>query len=145
MHVIENICLLLGRLLMGFYFILPGLQKITNYQTMTDYMFAHDVPATTFLLPVTIVLQIILGIAIIIGFKGKLAAFILAGMTLIISIYMHDFWSMAESLERTHETQNFFKNMGIMAGLLMISSIGTGWLSLDNRKSNRIQTMTTMT
>jgi hypothetical protein len=27
-----------------------------------------------------------------------------------------------------------------MAGLLMISSIGTGWLSLDNQKSNRIQT-----
>ena len=138
MRVVENICLLLGRLLMGTYFILPGLQKITNFQTMTDYMLAHNVPATAFLLPVTIVLQIILGIAIIVGFKGKLAAFILAGMTLVISIYMHDFWNMAESLERTHETQNFFKNMGIMAGLLMISSLGTGWLSLDNRKLNKI-------
>ena len=138
MRVIENICLLLGRLLMGTYFILPGLQKITNYQTMTDMMLTHSVPATVFLLPVTIVLQIILGVAIIIGFKGKLAAFILAGLTLVISIYMHDFWSMPESLERTHETQNFFKNMGIMAGLLMISSIGTGWLSLDNRKPNKI-------
>ncbi|PKG97483.1 DoxX family protein [Paraglaciecola sp. MB-3u-78] len=138
MRVIENICLLLGRLLMGTYFILPGLQKITNYQTMTDYMLAHSVPATAFLLPVTIVIQILLGLAIIIGFKGKLAAFILAGLTLVISIYMHDFWSMAESLERTHETQNFFKNMGIMAGLLMVSSIGTGWLSLDNRKANNL-------
>ena len=138
MRIIENICLLLGRLLMGTYFILPGLQKITNYQTMTDMMLTHSVPATVFLLPVTIVLQIILGVAIIIGFKGKLAAFILAGLTLVISIYMHDFWSMAESLERAHETQNFFKNMGIMAGLLIISSIGTGWLSLDNRKPNKI-------
>ncbi len=138
MRVIENICLLLGRLLMGTYFILPGLQKITNYQTMIDTMLAHDVPATDFLLPLTIVMQIILGFAIIVGFKGKSAALILAGLTLVISIYIHDFWSMAESLERNHETQNFFKNMGIMAGLLMVSSIGTGWLSLDNRKANKI-------
>jgi putative oxidoreductase len=138
MRAIENICLLLGRLLMGTYFILPGLQKITSYQTMTDSMLAHNVPATVFLLPATIIIQVTLGLAIIIGFKGKLAALILAGLTLIISIYMHDFWSMAESLERTHETQNFFKNMGIMAGLLMVSSIGTGWLSLDNRKANNL-------
>lgn len=136
MRVIENICLLLGRLLMGTYFILPGLQKISNYQTMTDYMLDHSVPATGILLPVTIVLQILLGIAIIIGFKGKLAAFILAGLTLVISIYMHDFWSMTEGLARTQETQNFFKNMGIMAGLLIISSLGTGRLSLDNRRKS---------
>jgi putative oxidoreductase len=133
MRMIEKTSLLLGRLLMGTYFILPGLQKITNYQTMTDYMLAHSVPATAFLLPVTIVIQIVLGLALIIGFKGKVAAFILAGLTLIISIYMHDFWSMVEGLERTHETQNFFKNMGIMAGLLIVTSTGTGWLSLDNR------------
>ena len=136
MRIIENICLLLGRLLLGTYFILPGLQKISNYQGTTDYMLAHSVPATASLLPVTIALQIILGLAIIIGFKGKFSAFILAGLTLVISVYMHDFWSMVEGLARTHETQNFFKNMGIMAGLLMISSIGTGWLSLDNRIAN---------
>jgi putative oxidoreductase len=137
MLVIEDICLLLGRLLMGSYFILPGLQKISSYQAMTDYMLMHSVPATAFLLPLTIVLQVSLGLAIIVGFKGKFAAFVLAGLTLVISIYMHDFWSMAESVERTHETQNFFKNMGIMAGLLMMSSAGTGWLSLDNRKLNK--------
>jgi putative oxidoreductase len=101
-------------------------------------MLVHNVPATAFLLPATIVIQVTLGLAIIIGFKGKLAALTLAGLTLLISIYMHDFWSLAESLERTHETQNFFKNMGIMAGLLMVSSIGTGWLSLDNRKANNL-------
>jgi putative oxidoreductase len=138
MRVIENICLLLGRLLMGCYFILPGLQKITNYQMMTDYMLAHSVPATGFLLPLTIVIQIVAGLAIIIGFKGKFAAFILAGLTLLISIYMHDFWSMVEGLARTHETQNFIKNMAVMGGLLMVSSLGTGWLSLDNRKVSNV-------
>lgn len=135
MRVIENFCLLLGRLLMGTYFILPGIQKITGYEKMTEYMLAHDVPAISVLLPLTIVIQIAAGIAIIVGFKGKFAAFILAGLTLVISIYMHDFWTMTEGMERAHETQNFFKNMGIMAGLLVMSNIGTGWLSIDNRKA----------
>ena len=135
MRVIENFCLLLGRLLMGTYFILPGIQKITGYEKMTEYMLAHDVPAIGVLLPLTIVIQIAAGIAIIVGFKGKFAAFILAGLTLVISIYMHDFWTMTEGMERAHETQNFFKNMGIMAGLLVMSNIGTGWLSIDNRKA----------
>jgi putative oxidoreductase len=136
MRVIENFCLLLGRLLMGTYFILPGLMKISNYQGTTDAMLANSVPATAILLPITIVIQIVAGLAIIVGFKGKLAAFILAGLTLVISIYMHNFWGMAEDMERGHEMQNFIKNMAIMAGLLMLSGHGTGWLSLDNRKAN---------
>ncbi|MFT6778113.1 MAG: putative oxidoreductase [Paraglaciecola sp.] len=137
MRVIENICLLLGRLLMGTYFILPGLMKISNYQGTTDAMLAHNVPATALLLPVTIVIQVVAGLAIIIGFKGKIAAFLLAGLTLIISIYMHNFWTLPEGMERGHEIQNFIKNMAIMAGLLIISNMGTGWLSLDNHQSNK--------
>jgi putative oxidoreductase len=137
MRVIENICLLLGRFLMGSYFILPGLMKISNYQGTTDAMLAHSVPVAALLLPLTIVIQIAAGLAIIIGFKGKLAAFILAGLTLVISIYMHNFWNMTEGMERGHETQNFIKNMAIMSGLLVVSNLGTGWLSLDNRLSNK--------
>jgi putative oxidoreductase len=138
MRVIENICLLLGRLLMGSYFILPGLMKITSYQATTDAMLTHSVPAAALLLPVTIIIQLVAGLAIIIGFNGKFAAFILAGLTLMINIYMHDFWSMAQGLERGHELQNFIKNMAIMAGLLMLANLGTGWLSLDNRNTKAV-------
>jgi putative oxidoreductase len=120
---------------MGSYFILPGLQKIANYQTMSEYMLSHNVPFPAVLLPLTIFIQLIAGIAIIVGFKGKRAAFILAGLTLVISIYMHNFWVMPEGVERMHEYQNFFKNMGIMAGLLIISALGTGDMSWDNRKT----------
>lgn len=136
MPLIENICLLVGRLLMGLYFILPALQKVMNYQVMTNYMLEHNVPATALLLPITIIIQITAGLAMIIGYKGKIAAFVLVGLTLMISIYMHAFWAMPEGLERNHETQNFIKNMGIMAGLLMVSSLGTGRFSLDNRQTS---------
>ncbi|MGM0632113.1 MAG: hypothetical protein ACQETO_02965 [Pseudomonadota bacterium] len=49
---------------------------------------------------------------------------------------MHDFWTMEEGLQRSHETQNFVKNMGIMAGLLALAGAGAGALSLDNRRKS---------
>ncbi len=129
---LADACLLLGRFLLGVYFILPGISKITGYAGTETYMAAHNVPAIEILLPLTIVLQIGLGLALIIGFKAQIAAFVLAGLTLVISIYMHNFWDMEESLARQHETQNFFKNMGIMAGLLVMAALGSGKYSLKS-------------
>jgi putative oxidoreductase len=133
MKLFENACLLLGRLLLGLYFILPGLQKITAFDAMSQYMASHNVPFIPVLLVVTIVLQISAGAAIIIGYKARLSAFILAGLTLVISLYMHNFWNLPEGGDVAHETQNFVKNMAIMAGLLMVAARGTGNLSLDNQ------------
>lgn len=137
MSLLEMPSIIVGRTLLGIYFILPGIQKIGDYDVMTQYMAKHSVPMIEFMLPVTIVLQILLGIVLIIGFKAKLAAFLLAGMTLVISLYMHNFWNLPEGSNVIHETQNFFKNMGIMAGLLVLSARGAGQLSVDNWLANR--------
>lgn len=132
--MIESGCLLLGRLLMGSYFIIPAVSKINNFSGTSTYMEQHNIPMVSVLLVVTILIQLTAGAAIIVGFKGKAAAFLLAGLTLVISIFMHNFWGMEEGLARSHELQNFFKNMGIMAGLLMITGLGMGKFSLDQRQ-----------
>ena len=133
MHKIEILCLLVGRFLLGLYFILPGIQKITQYEMMSQYMLKFGVPMISLLLPLTIVLQIGLGLGVIVGYKARFCAFILAGLTLVISIYMHSFWNLPEGSDVAHETQNFVKNMAIMAGLLVLAARGTGAFSLDNR------------
>jgi len=137
MSLIEIPSLLLGRTLLGVYFIIPGVQKIGSYDVMTQYMTKHGVPMIDTLLPLTIVLQILFGTLVIIGYKTKLIAFLLAGMTLLISLYMHNFWNLPEGGNVTHETQNFFKNMGIMAGLLVLSARGAGQVSVDHWLLNR--------
>lgn len=131
MALLEVPSLVLGRFLLGIYFIMPGIQKITQYEFMSQYMVKHGVPFIEVLLPVTIILQILLGVFIIIGFNAKFAAFLLAGLTLVISVYMHNFWNLPEGANVLHETQNFFKNMGIMAGLLVLSARGAGAFSID--------------
>ena len=119
----QRAMLLTGRGLLGLYFIVPGISKITGFAGMSDYMAAHGVPYVPLLLTVTIILQIGCGASLVSGWRTQLMAFVLAGLTLIISLFMHDFWSMEEGLQRAHEMQNFIKNMAIMAGLLYVAGV----------------------
>ena len=117
----ERVLLLAGRALLGLYFLIPGITKVTGYAGTAEYMAAHGVPLIGLLLPLTIVLQIGGGLALIAGFRTRLVAFVFAGLTLVISLFMHDFWSMEEGMEQRHELQNFIKNLAIMAGLMYVA------------------------
>lgn len=119
----QRVLLLGGRALLGIYFILPGVMKITGYAGTIDYMANHDVPLITVLLPLTIAIQIGGGLALVIGWQTRIVAFVLAGLTLVISLFMHDFWTMEAGVQQAHETQNFVKNLAIMAGLLCVAGM----------------------
>ncbi|EAW29885.1 hypothetical protein GP2143_11819 [marine gamma proteobacterium HTCC2143] len=115
--------LLAGRGLLGLYFIVPGITKITGFAAMTEYMAEHNVPMVSVLLVLTIIIQIGGGACLAIGYRTQLMAFVLAGITLVISLFMHNFWAMEAGMEQAHETQNFVKNMAIMAGLMYAAGV----------------------
>jgi putative oxidoreductase len=112
---------LAGRILLGLYFIVPGLMKVMNFGGTAEYMAVHGVMFIPFLLVLTIVLQLGGGLSLVIGYRQQEVALVLAGLVLLISLIMHDFWTLEEGLQRAHETQNFIKNMAIMAGLLVLA------------------------
>ena len=112
----------IGRVLLGIYFLLPGISKIPTYAGTTEYMLLHNIPLASILLPITIVLQIGLGAMLIIGYRIKESALILAALTIFINIGMHDFWNEYPNTDAGHETQNFVKNLAIFAGLLVLSA-----------------------
>lgn len=124
-HHAQRSLLLTGRALLGLYFIVPGITKVTGWAATTTYMEAHGVPLIPVLLALTIVLQIGGGACLVIGYRTQLMAFLLAGLTLVISLFMHDFWNMEEGLQQGHEMQNFIKNLAIMAGLMFIAGNST--------------------
>ena len=81
---------------------------------------------------ITIILQGICSISILVGYYSKSSAFVLALLTILINYYMHDFWNMSEGLEQRHELQNFVKNTGIIAGLLILSAVHPGKYKLGH-------------
>jgi putative oxidoreductase len=118
----EKAFITIGRVLLGIYFLLPGISKIPTYAVTTEYMLLHNIPLASILLPITIVLQIGLGAMLIIGYRIKESALILAALTIFINIGMHDFWNEYPNTDAGHETQNFVKNLAIFAGLLVLSA-----------------------
>ena len=125
-----------GRVLLGLYFLLPGISKTVGFDATSAYMATHGVPMVGIALVVTIVLQIGGGTALIIGWQTRPTALMLAAMTLLINLLMHDFWNVYEGLSQAHETQNFVKNLAIMAGLLALAAgPATAAFGLDSRTS----------
>ena len=117
----DNLLIFSGRLLLGLYFVAPGMLKIVGFDDTAAYMAQHGMFAVPLFLALTIAIQVVGGICLFIGYRVRIVAFVLAGLVLAISLVMHDFWNVYEGGDSGHELQNFIKNMGIMAGLLLIA------------------------
>ena len=118
----EKTFITISRALLGLYFLLPGISKIPTYALTIEYMSLHNIPFVNILLPITIFLQLVLGSTLIIGYRIKESALVLAALTILINIGVHDFWNDYPNTDAGHETQNFVKNLGIFAGLLVLSA-----------------------
>jgi len=64
---VDNIAITFGRLLLGLYFLIPGITKITGYAATAEYMTLHNIPMVGVLLPITIVLQVGGGLSLMVG------------------------------------------------------------------------------
>ena len=111
-----------GRSLLGLYFIVPGLSKVFDYLGTLALMQMKGVPLSSVLLPLTITIQVIGGFFLILGKSLRLSALLLFGLTITINVYIHDFWALAGDPSQAHEAQNFIKNLAIAAGLLVLAT-----------------------
>ena len=119
---LDNLFFIVGRSLLGLYFIAPGLSKVFNYASTLTLMKMKGVPFSTALLPVTIAIQLLGGIFLVLGKNLRLTALILFGLTIFINIFIHNFWSLHGDPSQAHEIQNFIKNLAIAAGLLILAT-----------------------
>ncbi len=127
----NHVCLSSGRILLGLYFLIPGLAKFAAWDMHIDLMESHNIPFATVLLPVAAIIQLMASSAIILNRSVGIAAFVLAIMVIFINVGMHDFWNY-EGLVGQHETQNFVKNLAIMGGLLVLCAQNNGLKPLMN-------------
>ena len=118
----DNYYFVLGLTLLGLYFIVPGMTKIAGYQGYLDLMASKSVPLVEVLLPLTILVQVGAGLFLIAGKNLRVSALLLFGLTILINLYIHNFWALAGDPGQAHETQNFVKNLAIAAGLLVLAT-----------------------
>jgi len=114
-----------GRVFIAIIFVLSGFNKIGSYEYVATWMNSMGVPGA--LLPVVIALEVLGGMAIILGFKARFAAFLLSGFCVVSAVMFNSNFS------EQNEMINFLKNIAIAGGFLFLVAHGAGKFALDNR------------
>lgn len=118
----------IGRLLIGGIFAMSGLSKISAYAATTAMISAVGLPFAPLGWVVALVVEIGVGLLLIIGFRARTAAAVLAVWCLVTAAFFHrDFGDQNTMI-------HFLKNIMLAGGLLQIVHFGAGALSLDQRK-----------
>jgi len=118
----------IGRVLIALIFVMSGLNKIGNYANTAGWMDAMGVPGA--LLPIVIVLEVLGGLAVIVGWQTRVVSFLLAGFCLLSAALFHN--NFGDQNEMIH----FMKNIAMAGGFLFLTAHGAGTFSLDNRSRN---------
>lgn len=126
MNKLQELASPFGRLFIALIFLVSGLNKISGYEGTQGYMEAMGVPGG--LLPLVILTEVVLGLAVIVGYRTRLAAFGLAGFSLLSGAIFHG--NFGDQMQMIM----FMKNLGLAGGFLMIVALGAGPYSLDNRR-----------
>jgi len=122
--------LLIGRLLLVYVFVMAGIGKIGNFAGTAKYMAAKGMPLTDVLLVAAIVLEVIGGLMIAVGWKARWAAWGFVGYCLATAFIFHAFWAVPAD-QAFMQTVLFNKNLAIAGGMLFLAFTGPGRLSLD--------------
>ncbi|AXY55381.1 DoxX family protein [Acinetobacter chinensis] len=122
---INAVISLVARILMAYIFIVAGWGKITAYTATAGYMESMGVPAA--LLPVTILVELGGGLALLFGFQARFAALGLAVFSLITAFLFHG---------GADDAINFMKNLAMTGGLFFLMLHGAGKFSLDHMIEN---------
>ena len=125
MNKLNSYTELTGRILLASLFLLAGLQKIGGYDATAGYMAAMGVPGA--LLPLVIALEVLGGLAIIVGWQTRITAFLLAGFSVVSALLFHA--NFGDQMQATM----FLKNIAIAGGFLLLVANGAGAFSLDRR------------
>ena len=117
---------LVGRILISSIFLLSGYNKIFNYSGTISWMEGFGIPG--FLLAPTIILEIILPILIIVGYKTQYAATLLAVFSITTAIIFHlDFSDQMQTIQ-------LLKNFGLAGGFLFIAINGPKEWAIEAKK-----------
>lgn len=121
-RVASNIFIITGRVLLALYFLVPGIAKLAAPARQLALMEHHGVPHAAPLLAIAGAVQIIGALLLISNRFVRFTSFGFVLYILLVNLLLHDFWNFT-GVEAFHETQNFIKNIGILAGLLVLAGM----------------------
>jgi len=129
---IRNAAILIARMMLALLFIIFGWKKLTGFSGAVISMAATGAPAPEVSAAIAVVMEFFVGLAILIGVATRPLALLLMLYTLGTAIIGHHYWTMT-GMDQFENMINFYKNVSIMGGLLLLYVTGAGKYSVDAR------------
>ncbi len=111
-----------GRVLLALYFFVPGLAKLLAPAQQLALMEHHNIPAALPLLYIAGAAQLLGALLLVSNRHVRKTCLGFVLYIIVINFCLHDFWHFT-GMEAAHELQSFIKNLGILAGLLVLAGI----------------------
>ncbi len=128
MNTSTQVITLVSRILLSLIFIVSGIGKITTPYAAIGMLNSVGAPFPTVAYVIAIIIEVGFGLALLIGYKTKLAAAIIAVFTLVTAFMFHT--NFVEQVQ----VIMFLKNITIVGGLLQVVAYGAGGFSIDKHK-----------
>ena len=114
-----------GRVLLAALFLVSGIQKLFVPDMIQGYIASVGLPFPSLVYVITIVIEVGGGTLLLVGFRTRLMAWVLAAFTVAAALIFH------RALGDPNQAVHFLKNLAIAGGLVHIAGVGAGAFSLD--------------
>lgn len=131
--IATNYAPVIGRALLAFIFLQSGWDKAFNFKRVAGMMAKNGLPFTELLLAVSIVILLVGGLMILLGWKSRWAALALFLWMIPVTLAFHAFWTYPPE-QIFNQTNHFIKNLVIMGFLLYVIGMGSGPYSVGADK-----------
>ena len=128
----KGVALLVGRLLFVAIFVMSGPRHFSSQ--VIGYAASQGVPFASILVPLSGVLALAGGFSILLGYRVKIGAGLIALFLVPVTLMMHKFWGISDPMMAQMQMAMFMKNVSMLGAALLISQLGAGPFSLDARR-----------
>lgn len=126
----ESLLILIGRVLLGGFFLWKAAEKVLHWHETNEALRRKKIPYVSYILPVSMVFLVLGGLSVVLGVYARFGALLLL-IYMVAHIYkLHAFWSLNAGTERTLEKLMFMKDLAIVGGLFFVLAIGSGAFSV---------------
>ena len=123
---------LLGRILIAALFIPAGWGKLMGFAGTVGYITSAGLPLPQVAAAVAVIVELGLGVLLLVGFKTRAVALVMAIFTVATAVFFHNYWAMPADKVMSNQ-MSFYKNLAIAGGMLAFAAFGGGRFSVDRR------------
>ncbi|MBI2917021.1 MAG: DoxX family protein [Chloroflexi bacterium] len=118
-----DILFLIGRTILGLYFLYNGVGHFTKRQMLVPYAKSMETPAPELAVPFTGLMLLFGGASLLLGIWMDVGASVLIAFLVPVAFIMHKFWGLADQMMAANQMAHFMKNIALAAALLTIIAL----------------------